>query len=111
MSDYWLKISRVKVFEMTVGQGWGSSGVAGGGGPNSAVTVYTLWFLVSSVMVRAPRCVRMVWTRLYLSGESWWATVMVPSPQEANARPVPGSKRLASTPLPIGTVATTFPVV
>jgi len=78
--------------------------VAGGGGPKSAVTVYTLWFLVSRAMVRAPRCVVIVWTTVYLSGESSCATVIVPSAQEANTSPVAGSKRFASTPLPIAHV-------
>ena len=32
--------------------------------------VYILWFMVSSVMLRAPRSVAMVWTKVYLSGES-----------------------------------------
>ena len=52
----------------------------------------------------------MVWTVVYLSGVSSWATVIVPSPQEANTNWVAGSKRVASTPFPIGQVATTLPL-
>src|SRR5271169_477112 len=70
-----------------------------------------LWLDSSRVMVRAPRCVGMDSTSENLPGASSCATVSVPSPHEANANPVPGSNRLASTPVPMGTVPTTFPVL
>src|ERR1700688_2170084 len=95
---YLPKISRVKVSGIIGGRGLGCSGVAAGVGPKSALTRYRLWLDVSSSMVRAPRCVVMVSTTLNLSGESSCATVTVPSPHDANAKPVAGSKRLASTP-------------
>src|SRR6267143_2126172 len=99
---YLPKMSSVNVFGICVGRGRGFSGVAAGGGPKSDVPV-------SSVIVRAPRCVEIVSTTVYLSGESSCATVIVPSPQDANARDVDGSKLLASTPSPMGTLATILP--
>src|SRR5262245_22933354 len=48
-------------------------------------------------MVRAPFIVEMVCTTVNLSGASSCATVIVPSPKEAKARSVAGSKRLEST--------------
>src|SRR6266581_5608714 len=102
-------MSSVNVPGTCVGRGRGFSGVAAGGGPNSEVTVYILWLPVSNVMVRAPRCVEIVSTTVYLSGESSCVTVIVPSPQEANANCVDGSKLLASTPSPMGTLATILP--
>src|SRR5205807_7128405 len=94
----------------TLGRGLGRSGVAGGGGPKSAVARKTLCVLVSTVIVRAPLCVGTLSTTLNLSGESSWTMVNVPSPFELNAKPVPGSKPLASTPLPVGNVVITFPL-
>ena len=54
---------------------------------------------------------RTVSTSVNFVGESSCATVIVPSPQEAKANPVTGSKRFASTPCPMGTVSSTFPVL
>ena len=62
-------------------------------------------------MVRAPRFVGTFPTTVNLSGVSSCTTVIVPSPFEANASAVPASNRQASTPCPIGTVVTSFPVV
>src|SRR5437667_12902732 len=62
-------------------------------------------------MVFAPRSVASVCTTVSLSGASSWAIVTVPSPQELKASCVPGSNALASTPQPMGTVATTLPLV
>src|ERR1039458_2028529 len=60
-------------------------------------------------MVRAPRCVWIISTSENFVGESSCAMVSVPSPQEAKAYPVTGSKRFASTPWPMGTVPRTLP--
>src|ERR1700683_2688288 len=76
------------------GRGWGSAAVAAGAGPNWAVTRYTLWVFSSTVMVRAPRLVAAGAATDQESGESSRSTVRVPSPQEAKARPLPGSKPL-----------------
>ena len=60
-------------------------------------------------MVRAPRCVWSVCTTVNFSGDSSFAIVVTPSPQEAKASCVAGSNAQPSTPAPIGTVATTLP--
>ena len=87
----------------------GRSGVGAGAGPKSAETVYRRWVASSSSMVRAPCLVVTLATTVYLSGESSWITVSVPSPFEAKARRLAASNRHASTPRPIGTVVTSFP--
>jgi hypothetical protein len=61
------------------------------------------------VIVRAPAIVASVWVTRYRSGESSWITVSVPSPFEANTVLVAGSNPAASTPAPIGSMATTRP--
>src|SRR5712692_8579482 len=86
------------------------SPAAGGVTSISAVTRYTVWVSVSSAMVRAYFCVSAFCTTENLSAGSSRTTVSVPSPFELNAKLVPGSNALASTPSPIGTVVTTFPV-
>src|SRR3954462_9197721 len=65
--------------------------------------------LASSAMVRADFLVGTVAATGKLSGAFAWTTVRFPSPVEANARFVSGSKALALTPSPMGTVATIFP--
>ena len=81
-----------------------------GGGPKSALTVKMRCVFSSNSIVRAPRLVGTVATTVYLSGESSWTTLTVPSPPFAlKANPVSGSKAAASVPGPIGTVVTTFP--
>src|ERR1700722_9089263 len=61
-------------------------------------------------MVRVVFFVATLPTVVNLLGESSRTTLRVPSPVDANARFVPGSKPLASTPSPIGGVVITWPV-
>src|SRR5579863_3857752 len=82
----------------------------GAGGSKSAAGRKILCDFRSSPIVRADFFVATVAATEYLSGPSSCATVKLPSPVEANARFVSGSKPLASTPSPIGTDATTFPL-
>src|SRR6185437_12234153 len=65
--------------------------------------------LGSTVIVRAAGMVLMVCNTANVPGFVSCATVIVPSPFELNANPVPGSNLFASTPDPIGTVPTTAP--
>ena len=53
--------------------------------------------------MRAPRAVVSVCTTVNFAAESSWAIVVVPSPQDEKAYPVPGSNHVASTFAPIGT--------
>src|SRR5271169_1670428 len=61
-------------------------------------------------MVRALLFVVTVSMTVNLSGESSWMTVRLPSPQDANAYLVAGSKAAASGPSQIVGVATTLPL-
>src|SRR2546425_12153586 len=61
-------------------------------------------------MARALRFAGTFSTTVNLSGESSWMTVRLPSPQEANAEPVEGSKALASGPSQMAGEATTLQV-
>jgi len=61
-------------------------------------------------MFRDSGIVFTVSTAGYASGESWWITVSVPSAFDANALELEGSYPAPSTPVPIGTFVTTFPV-
>src|SRR2546421_9836287 len=57
----------------------------GAGGSKSAAGRKMLWVFWSRPMVRADFFVATFSTTVYLSGESSWMTVRLPSPQEANA--------------------------
>src|SRR5690348_3186275 len=107
---YGASTSRVKLFGTMGGRRRRCPLVSGGIGPNFAVTRKTSWVFESTSMVRAPGSVVTVWTTLNSVGDSSFTTVSVPSPFELKARPVSGSNRLASTPLPIGTDAITLPL-
>ena len=73
-----------------------------GAAPNFAEATYRRWFVGSRPMLREPCGVSIVWATRYLSGESWWITVRVPSALEAKAFPEAGSYPAPSTPIPIG---------
>src|SRR4051812_40153937 len=60
--------------------GGGASGAGGGAGPRSGWKRYALCVVGSTAMVLAPANVATVATTVYLSGESWWTTVTLPSP-------------------------------
>src|SRR5205823_13588343 len=62
------------------GAGVGASGAGGGAGPRSGWKRYALWVTGSTAMVFAPANVGTVATTVYVSGESWWTTVTLPSP-------------------------------
>ena len=51
-----------------------------GAGPRSGWNRYTLCDCGSAAIVFAPANVSTVATTVYLSGESWWTTVTLPSP-------------------------------
>src|ERR1700694_1179114 len=53
---------------------------SGGAGPRSGWKRYTLCVFGSTAIVFAPANVSTVATVVYLSGESWWTTVTLPSP-------------------------------
>src|SRR6185295_8738092 len=55
-------------------------GAGAGAGPRSGWKRYTLCVTGSAAMVFAPANVSTVATVVYLSGESWWTTVTLPSP-------------------------------
>ena len=82
----------------------------GSGGANSAAGRKMLWVLRSRPMVRALFFVGTMPTGVNLLGESSRTTLRTPSPVDANARLISGSKPLASTPSPIAGVAITRPV-
>src|SRR5712671_533695 len=109
-SFYHLPMTRTTKLSGTIERrGCGLSAVAAGGGPNFAVTTNTLCVLESSAIVRAPCCVGTLSAKMNLSGDSSCTTVKTPSPQDAKASAVSSSKAVASTPSPIGNVATTLP--
>src|SRR5204863_6912554 len=61
--------------------GAGAAPAAGAGaGPRSGWKRYALWVVGSTAIVFAPAKVATVSTTVYLSGESWWTTVTLPSP-------------------------------
>ena len=80
------------------------------GGANSAAATYSRCVFGSSVIVRERFGVARVCTTVSSSFPSGRATVSVPSPFDAKARPVPGSKAAPSAPAPIGALASTLPV-
>src|SRR5258706_8404025 len=64
------------------GAAGGGAAPAGGAGtgPRSGWKRYTLCVTGSAAIVFAPANVATVPTTVYLSGESWWTTVTLPSP-------------------------------
>src|SRR5437870_12329583 len=92
-----------------LGRAGDTPGEGEGGGSNFADGKYIRWVLGSSGIVRAPRSVFKVWITVNFSGVTSLPIVVVPSPQEANARCFAASNAQTSTPAPIGTLSTTFP--
>src|ERR1700690_2953605 len=92
--------SIVKLSLIIIGRGFGTSGVGGTGGENSAAGRYMVWVLGSMDIVRDPRCVVTVSTTSNFPGDASRTTVRVPSPLALNASPVPESKPFPSTPSP-----------
>src|SRR5262245_32650099 len=92
--------------------GGAAPGAGGGAGPRSGWKRYTLCVLGSTAIVFAPANVSTVATTVYLSGESWCATVTLPSPPFGMYTSFfAGSHPKASTRVPLAIVATTLPVV
>src|SRR5207237_10113324 len=60
--------------------GGAAPGAGEGAGPRSGWKRYALCVFGSTVIVFAPMNVGTVATTVYLSGESWWTTVTLPSP-------------------------------
>src|SRR5712672_3535382 len=60
--------------------GGGASAAGGGAGPRSGWKRYALCVFGSTAIVFAPANVSTDATVVYLSGESWWTTVTLPSP-------------------------------
>jgi hypothetical protein len=90
--------------------GGGASGTGAGAGPRWGWKTYALWVTGSTAIVFAPGVVATVATTLYLSGESWWTTVTVPSPPFGmKISFFAGSQPRASTRVPFGMEATTLP--
>src|ERR1700693_4120218 len=91
----------------------GGSAPAGGAGagPRSGWKRYTLCVFGSTQIVFAPAKVATVATSVYLSAESWWTTVTLPSPPFGmKISFFDGSHPRASTRVPFLIVATTLPV-
>src|SRR5580700_1525532 len=83
-----------------------------GAGPRSGWKRYTLCVAGSTAIVLAPANVATVATVVYLSGESWCTTVTLPSPPLGmKTNFFPGSHPKASTRVPFGMDAATFPVL
>src|SRR5258708_35739208 len=96
------------------GPGVGAGAPAGGAGagPRSGWNRYALCVVASTAIVFAPGNVSTVATTVYLSGESWWATVTLPSPPFGMKTSfLDGSHPNASTRVPFAIVATILPVV
>src|SRR5439155_10147450 len=93
-----------------LGRAGDTPGEGEGAGSNFADGKYIRWVLGSSAIVRAPRSVFKVWITVNFPGATSLAIVVVPSPQVANASCVVSSNAQPSTPAPIGTVSTTFPL-
>src|SRR6266478_600745 len=81
----------------------------GAGGSKSAAGRKMLWVFRSRPMVRADFFVGTFSTTVYLSGESSWMTVRLPSPQEAKKEFELGSNAAASGPSQMAGLATTLP--
>src|ERR1700688_2344552 len=96
-------------------------GAAGGGGaptggagtgPRSGWKRYALCVTGSTAIVFAPANVATVATTVYLSGESWWTTVALPSPPFGMKTSFfDGSHPRASTRVPFLIVATILPAL
>src|ERR1035437_614293 len=81
-----------------------------GAGPRSGWKRYTLCVTGSTAIVFAPANVATVATSVYLSGESWWTTVTLPSPPFGiKISFFDGSHPRASTRVPFAIVETTLP--
>src|SRR6476620_5803155 len=92
--------------------GGGAPAAGGGAGPRSGWKRYTLCVVGSTVIVFAPANVGTVATTVYLSGESWWTTVTLPSPPFGmKISFFAASQPRASTRVPLAIDATTFPVL
>src|SRR5260370_6987443 len=81
----------------------------GAGGSNSGIGRQILCVFRSRPGVRAVLFVGAFSTTVYLSGESSWMTVRLPSPQEAKKEFELGSKAAASGPSQMAGLATTLP--
>src|ERR1035438_2934919 len=89
----------------------GASAGGAGAGPRSGWKRYALCVFGSTEIVLAPANVATVATSVYLSGESWWTTVTLPSPPFGMKTSFfDGSHPRASTRVPFLMVATTLPV-
>src|SRR5216684_5817174 len=87
--------------------GGGAPAAAAGAGPRSGWNKYALCVFGSTQIVFAPANVATVATTVYLSGESWWTTVTLPSPPFGmNISFFEGSQPRASTRVPFGIDAT-----
>src|SRR6202795_3517445 len=92
--------------------GGGASAGSGGAGPRSGWKRYALCVTGSTAIVFAPANVATVAVTVYLSGESWWTTVTLPSPPFGmKISFFDGSHPNASTRVPFAMDATTFPVL
>src|SRR5207249_10006172 len=92
--------------------GGGAPAGAGGAGPRSGWKRYTLCVPRSTAIVFAPANVLTVATTVYLSAESWWTTVTLPSPPFGmKISFLAGSHPKASTRVPFGMDATILPVL
>src|SRR2546425_11149962 len=90
----------------------GGGDAGAGAGPRSGWKRYALCVAGSTVIVFAPANVGTVATTVYLSGESWWTTVTLPSPPFGmKINFFAGSHPSASTRVPFVIDATTLPVV
>src|SRR5213083_585859 len=89
----------------------GAPSAGAGAGPRSGWKRYALWLVGSTAIVFAPAKVATVSTTVYLSGESWWTTVTLPSPSFGmKISFFDGSHPRASTRVPFLISATTLPV-
>src|SRR5437868_6120167 len=90
--------------------GAGAPAAGAGAGPRSGWNRYALWDFGSTAIVFAPANVATVSTTVYLSAESWWTTVTLPSPPFGmKINFLDGSHPNASTRVPFLIDATTFP--
>src|SRR5258706_6396409 len=91
--------------------GGGAPAGGAGAGPRSGWKRYALCVFGSTVIVFAPANVGTVAITVYLSGESWWTTVTLPSPPFGMYISFfDGSQPKASTRVPFVIDATTLPV-
>src|SRR5437773_2206662 len=92
--------------------GVGAPAGGAGAGPRSGWKRYALCVTGSTVIVFAPANVSTVATTVYLSAESWWTTVTLPSPPFGmKISFFDGSHPRASTRVPFLIAATTLPVL